>query len=135
MILALPAEVAGVFKRYPRNVRVKLMILRALVLSTAEEIDEVGELTETLKWGQAAYLTQSTKSGTTIRLGWSPKTPHQYRLYVHCQTSLIETFRTLFPDDLRFEGNRAIVFEVSEKIETSAVMAFIEAALTYHLQR
>ncbi len=135
MIPAPPTEVAGVFERYPQNVRVKLMGLRALILNTAATIGEVGELTETLKWGQAAYLTQSTKSGTTIRLAWSPKTPNHYRLYVHCQTSLIETFRTLFPDDLRFEGNRAIVFEASEKIETSVVVAFIEAALTYHLQR
>jgi len=133
VIPALPSEVAEVFDRYPKNVRRKLIWLRELIFKSAGKIGEVGELSEMLKWGQAAYLTQTTKSGTTIRLGWTAKTPNQYRLYVHCQTSLIETFRTLFADDLRFEGNRAIVFEVNHKIPTDVVTAFIEAALTYHL--
>jgi hypothetical protein len=29
----------------------------------------VGALHETLKWGQPAYLTPETRSGTTLRLG------------------------------------------------------------------
>ncbi len=62
-------EVAAIFNSYPQKIRDKLMILRLLILETASTIEGVGELEETLKWGEPSYLTPKTKSGSTIRLG------------------------------------------------------------------
>jgi hypothetical protein len=46
-----------VFKEYPPAYRKKLLILRELVLSTAKEnINQIGEVIETLKWGEPSYL-------------------------------------------------------------------------------
>ena len=45
-------EVAAVFDGYPAAVRKKLMVLRHLVLETADELRVQG-LEETLKWGRA----------------------------------------------------------------------------------
>ena len=115
--------------------RPKLLALRELIFSTAAATEGVGPLHETLNWGEPAYVTAQTRSGSTVRLGWKRSTPSQYATYFHCQTRLVETFRTLFPSELRFEGNRAIVFGETDVVPTDALSLCIAAALTYHHQR
>ncbi len=66
----MPADVAAVFAGFPERVRRRLLEVRDLIFETAADIEGVGPLTETLKWGEPAYLTGATGSGTTIRLGW-----------------------------------------------------------------
>ena len=73
----------------------------------------VGELEETLKWGEPSYLTTESKSGTTIRIDWKPKHPNQYAMYVNCKTTLVDTYRSLFPE-LTYEKNRAIIFGIND---------------------
>ena len=63
-----PANVQAVLDALPAAPRAYLGKLRALILATAAKTPGVGPLTETLKWGEPAYLTNATKSGTTIRL-------------------------------------------------------------------
>jgi hypothetical protein len=41
----------------------------------------------------------------------------------------------MFPGKLRFEGNRAIVFEQSDRIPLKEVSRCISLALTHHLGR
>jgi len=127
--------VAQVFESYPAPVRRKLLALRQLIFDTAAGTEGVGELEETLKWGEPAYLTTRSKSGSTVRIAWKPKRPGHYAMYFNCQTTLVETFKTLFPGDFEFEGNRAIVFEAKDRIPTRAVALCIAAALTYHRSR
>jgi hypothetical protein len=62
--------VAAAFSIFPAGVRARLLEVRELIFETAADIKGVGPLTETLKWGEPAYLTQATGSGSTIRLGW-----------------------------------------------------------------
>lgn len=126
------AVVAEVFESWPAAIRLKALALRKLILETTANTDGVGPLTETLKWGEPAYLTEQTRSCTTIRIGWKKSDPQRYAMYFNCQTNLVETFRTLFPDELAFEGNRAIVFEGSQAVPRNALAICIEAALTYH---
>ncbi len=123
-----------VIQGYPEDIRPKVERLRALILETAASLDEIGPLTETLKWGEPAYLTEKTKSGSTIRFAWKASAPSQYALYFNCQTTLVDTFRTLFPE-LQFEGNRAMVFNVEEPLPEDAVATCIELALTYHSRK
>jgi hypothetical protein len=125
-------NVARHFESYPPEVRKKLLALRELIFKTAAATDGVGELEETLKWGEPAYLTSQSKSGSTIRIDWKHASPDQYAIYFNCQTTLVETFRTLFPKELAFEGNRAVVFDVGAKLPTDAVTLCVAAALTYH---
>ena len=95
----------------------------------------MGELEETLKWGEPAYVTSQSKSGSTVRIGWSEKRPAQYAMYFHCQTNLVEKFREVFPDDFTFEGNRAIVFAEGDVVPTERLAFCIAEALTYHLNK
>ena len=123
--------VGAVFESYPENVRTKLLAVRDLIFSTAASMTTVGPLTETLKWGEPAYLTEQSRSGSTIRLGWKASAPGQYAIYFNCQTSLVDTFRTLHPE-LVFEGNRALLLAVDDDIPVASLDHCIELALTYH---
>ncbi len=125
------AAVAKTFESFPPRIRKQLLSLRELIYRTAAETEEAGEIEETLKWGEPAYLTKN-KHGSTIRVGWKKSNPSQYALYFHCQTNLIETFRTLFADEFRFEGNRAIVFDEADHVPVDSLAFCIAAALTYH---
>jgi hypothetical protein len=129
------ASVEHVFANYPDQVRGSMLELRELVFQTAAGTEGVGPIEETLKWGEPAYVTSVTKSGSTVRMDWKPNKPKQYSLYFHCQTNLIETFRTLFPQDFEFERNRALVFKVGKRIPKDAVAFCISASLTYHLRK
>ena len=124
--------VASKFASYPPHVRRRLMELRELILTTADATSEVGALEETLKWGEPAYLTSETRAGSTIRIEWKNARPDEYAMYFNCKTSLVEHFRSLFPYDFRFEGNRALVFELDASLPQDALQFCIAAALTYH---
>ena len=127
----MDAPVAAVFNSYPAGVRSKLLAIRSLTFQTAMDNESVGTLTETLKWGEPAYLTQATKSGSTLRIAWKQSTPDQYGLYFNCRTTLVDTFRTRFPE-LVYEGNRAIVLPSDEEPPWDSLAACIAATLTYH---
>lgn len=131
VVLPDPA-VAGVFASYPPAIRLRVMALRRLIFETAAATEGVGPITETLKWGEPAYLTAASRSGSTIRIGWKKSAPSRYALYFHCQTRLVETFRAQFPDLFVFEGNRAIVFEEADTVPAGPLAMCIAAALTYH---
>ena len=75
------AQVSAVFETYPMAIRKRAMQLRRLVLETAAKLSEVGEVEETLKWGEPSYV---TKTGSTIRLGWKASRPHEVKLLFHC---------------------------------------------------
>ena len=124
-------RVAEVYAAYPAAERAGLMDLRRLIFETAAATKGVGSLEETLKWGQPAYLTSRTKSGTTIRLGL-PKTGG-FAIYMHCQTSVIADFQTLFSTGFTFDGNRAVLFAAGQELPKDPLRLLIRNALTYHL--
>lgn len=123
------------FGAYQDNVRRKLLDLRRLIFDTAAQTPGVGMLEETLKWGQPSYLTSTTRSGSTIRIDEVKSTPNQYALYFNCQTNLVETFRELYPEDLVYQNNRAILFEIGRQMPEDVVQHCIGLALTYHLHK
>jgi Domain of unknown function (DU1801) len=131
---AQPA-VAQTFDAFPPKMRHKLLALRELIFATAAATEGAGKLEETLKWGEPAYITTESKSGSTVRIGWKKTKPTQYAIYFHCQTNLVESFRALFAAELKFEGNRAIVFNENDTLPRDALVSCIAAALTYHLKK
>ncbi|MDI1283432.1 MAG: DUF1801 domain-containing protein [Reyranella sp.] len=128
------ARVAAVFKDYRPALRARLMALRELVFDVAAETSGVGRLDETLKWGQPSYLTAESGSGTTIRID-RLKNRDGYAIYFHCQSGLVDQFRTIYPDTFTYEGKRAIVLETSDRVPTRALGHCIALALTHHLRK
>lgn len=127
-------EVMVLFDNYPTAIQAKLMDLRELIFAVALTTEGVGQVEETLKWGQPSYLTPQTKSGSTIRIDRIKQKPNLYAMYLNCQTTLIESFRKLYPH-LEYEGNRAIIFDSASPFPTEAIKDCIAMALTYHLRK
>ncbi len=126
------ARVSAVFDTYPPEVRKLTMRLRQLVFDTAAGLAEVGEVEETLKWGEPSYV---TKIGSTIRLGWKASHPDECKLLFHCGTRLVDTFKELYRDALTFEGNRAIVLHKNAELPIVPLKHCISMALTYHRRK
>ncbi len=126
----MPADVAEVFQSYQAAQRGTLLKLRQMILDTAER-NNLGEIVETLKWGQPAYITRN-RTGSTIRLGWSSKKPERASLFFICTTDLISRFRDLYADQFSFEGNREIYFETSAPLPRTPLGHILTMALTYH---
>ena len=130
----MTAEVASAFEGFPTQVRRRLLQVRRLIFATAARSNEVGPLTETLKWGEPAYLTEATKSGSTIRLGWIRSSDEKCAVLFNCRTTLIESFRERFPDAFAFEKNRAILLSPFGPLPEVELAACLAMALTYHRQ-
>ncbi len=121
-------KVEEVYANYPDIVRDKMQQLRELVIETAEETEGITNLEETLKWGEPSFV---TKGGSTLRIDWKQKEPNQYAIYFQCTSRLVDTFRMVFGDTFQFEGERAIIFQLNQKIPIWELKECIKAALTY----
>ncbi|RST85356.1 DUF1801 domain-containing protein [Aquibium carbonis] len=127
----LPPAVSAAFDSFPVRARGPLIELRRLVFRVAKE-KGVGPLTETLKWGEPAYLTEATRTGSTIRLGWHRNAPDHVAIYVNCQTNLVDRFKATFFDAVECSGNRALLQRIGEPTQTGILAICIGMALTYH---
>jgi len=117
------------FDEYPEHVRLRLEELRALILKLSSNL---GEVEESLKWGEPSY---SVKTGSPIRIDWKLKSPNNYYVFFNCQTKLIDTFRELHNDALKFQGNRAIVLHIDEPLPESVLSHCLELALRYQQRK
>lgn len=131
----MPDKVASVIGSYPKDARIKAMALRQLILDVADNDPRIGTLTETLKWNEPAYLTDATKSGTTVRYAWKAKAPNEIGVFFSCKTTLIATFETLFSDTLKLDGNRAIWLPLNAPLPEDILRICVGKALTYKLNK
>ena len=127
--------VEAVFRAYPEPLRERLLHLRRLILETAAEHAEVGQLDEALRWGQPSYLTTRSKAGSTLRIDQVKASPGRYALYFNCKTNLGATFRDLYPDVLEFGGNRSLLFNADDPVPDAALRHCVALALTYHRRK
>ena len=130
----LPRDVSRAFDAFPAPMRKRLLQVRDLIFAAAAAHEEVGRLSETLKWGEPAYLTEATRSGSTIRLGRLKGSEHAAILF-NCKTTLIDTFRERFPDQFEYRQTRALLLPVAGKLPKQELSVCLSLALTYHLDR
>lgn len=129
MQVSTSPEFKSKLNQYPEPAKSKLEYIRALVHSTAEEVESIQVMEETLKWGEPSFV---VKKGSTLRMDWKAKKPDQVAVYFKCTSRLVETFQTVFGDLFLYEGTRAIVFDLSAAIPEQALKECIKATLTYH---
>lgn len=131
----MPADVAAAFDAFPAAIGRRLRDIRGLIFRTAATLDGVGSLTETLKWGEPAYLTEASDSGTTIRLGWMRPSGAHCAVLFNCKTMLVESFRERFPDAFAYQKNRAILLDMSRPVPDAPLSICLGMALTYKTRR
>lgn len=120
-------SVDNTFMEYPVQYRKRLLELRELIFETGDRIDKTNKIEESLKWGQPSY---TCKGASPIRIDRFEK--DKIAMFFHCQTTLVETFRKLFANDLVFSKNRAIVLDPKKELPVEELKICIEMALTYH---
>lgn len=123
MLPSPPAAVASALAALPP----RALDLRALIFAAAEAT-QTAPLTETLKWGQPAYL-PAKKAGTTLRLG---VTGGQPTLFVPCSTTLLDRYRDVFPAEFTYSGVRAVHVPADGPFPEAAFQQIAAMALTYH---
>lgn len=126
--------VKAIFDQYPLPIREKLVSIRNLIFETASEIPGVGPLEETLKWGEPSYIPSQTKSGSMIRIHHYPSKPFDFGIYFICSTTLVKTFRELYPKTFKYNGNRCLEFMIDDTIPVDALKHCFKLALTYYLE-
>lgn len=117
------------FETYSKAIKPKLRHLRHLIIEVAKKNETITEIEETLKWGEPSYL---VKKGSTIRIDWKAKTPNQYAMYFKCTSKLVETIKAHYGNTFNYENNRAIVFNLNDKIPEQELKTCIALALNYH---
>lgn len=122
--------VEEVFSSYPKAHYAKLIELRELIYECASLHEEIGEVSESLKWGEPSF---SSRHASPVRLGVFDET--SVAIYFNCQTTLVENFRLLFKQELEFSKNRAIVLQIDQKLPRDILMFCIESALLYHKKK
>lgn len=126
------AAVEAKYRSLPEPLRLPMLRLRQAILDVAAASPEIGPLAETLKWDEPAWLPKRPRTGTTVRANALKGSATHYALYVHCQTSLIETYRRHYPDQFSYNGNRALVFSLEKEPPAEPLAHCIALALTYH---
>ena len=122
-------EVKKVFDAYPKEAGQNLLRFRDFIFEVAADFEPAISLEEALRWSEPAYL---CKTGSTIRLACKKDKPAEFAMYFNCKTQLIETIQEVFGTEFQYEGNRALIFQVGQSVNTLALKQCIALALRYH---
>ncbi len=128
-------KVQQVFESFGEPVRERLLQLREMILDEAGRHSEIGELHETLKWGQPSYLPVMPRIGTTIRIAGHSTDSGKVGLYFNCNSSLADDYKQLYPSVFEHESRRAILIGLKDTIREKELRHCIALALTYHLNK
>lgn len=120
-------------RMHPAN-RETLETIRAMVFKVVETNPDIGTITETLKWGEPSYLTEQTKSGSTLRLS-ETRSDARPALFVNCKTTLADDIRELYPDTFEYRDNRALVLKSKPTGTEDDIKHAIALILTYHTRK
>ena len=112
---------------YPLAARQRITLISEWILKLAQDL-ELGEVTQSLKWGEPSF---SVSSGSPIRIDWKRASPERVSVYFVCTTKLVDTFRQLYASELCFEGNRAIHLPLSEPVPEQALQHCLTLAMRY----
>ncbi|MCB1445397.1 MAG: DUF1801 domain-containing protein [Rhizobiaceae bacterium] len=131
----MPPDVRAAFDAFPRVARERLHAVRAMIFDLAGQDPAIGPISETLKWGEPAYLTATSGSGSTIRLGVSRTAAGRPAIFFNCRTTLVDEFRDRFGAAFDYEGNRAVLLPEAGAGERGPLEFMLGRALTYHVRR
>lgn len=124
-------DIAAAVQTWPDAAQTRFEMVRETLHNVAARA-EIGGLTEALKWGQPSWLPAKPRIGSTLRCGWHASDPERFSLYLHCQTTLVETMRTLYPTAFDYDGQRALRMSLANPAPMDAMEHCALLTLTYH---
>ena len=128
------------FDNYPVKIKQKLLFLRNLILKIAKK--NKYNIEETLRWNEPSYIPDK-EIGSLIRIdNASPtmikkdiKFKNKYYIHFHCKTNLIQIFKKKYPNSFNYIGNRAIEFDINDKLDTNKLEFIIKSTLEYKINK
>lgn len=106
--------------------------LRTLIAEAAQSDERIGPLEENIKWGQPSFTPKRRNVGSSVRL--QNNDDGTMSLMFICHTHLVERFAELYPTELSYDGNRAIVVDPTKLFDREAAKHCIALALRYKLK-
>ncbi len=128
MIIKSDPDISSILETYPETTLTRYQEFKELVLETADSIDDIKWLEENIKWNELSFR---SNIGSPFRFGWNSKSPDQFGIYFICSTTLIETFKQLYPDFFTFDGNRGLIFELNQAFPIEPLSHCLKLALRY----
>ena len=129
----LPPIIAEKILPWPEQAASHFSTLRDTISKAAVDMPDVGPITETLKWGEPAWLPERPRVGTTIRAAWSQKRPKAFGIFLNCRTNLVDTMRDLYPDAFTYHGTRGLLTPLASELPREPLDHVVRMALRYHL--
>ncbi len=120
--------IESVINEYPTHVKQYANQIYDIIYNVARK-NNLGNVEESLKWGEPSF---KVKGGSPIRFDWKANTPNNFYIFFICNTTLVETFRTLYSPVLEFQDNRAIVLDISKELPIDIIEDCINIAFNYH---
>ncbi|WP_086349990.1 hypothetical protein [Candidatus Enterococcus clewellii] len=114
-------DIFELYANYSTEQKEKLAELYELIVTSVDE-----ELTQSLKWNQLSF---ASSNGTPVRI--DRYSDDEIALLVHCQTTLVEQWRELFGDGLKFSGNRAVLLSVHDALPVQELTICLQMAFNY----
>ena len=127
----LPPYIMAYTATWPTQAQAHFADLRHLVHEVAAAID-VGPLDESLKWGQPAWRPRRARTGSTLRVDWSPATPDRLLAFVDCKTDIAAQMDLRFPGQFGNDGRRAMGFDLEGALPRDALWQLAHMTLAYH---
>ena len=127
------SDIENIYNAFPPPIQKNCLKLRSAIFDIAKKHLEIGPIEETLRWGEPAYLTSKSKSGSMIRIHHKQNKPYDFALYFLCNTTLVAQFKQQFPKTFTFRGNRALEFMVNQPLPMKQINNCIYQALTYYI--
>ena len=130
---AIPVAVRSKFDAYPAGTRRYLLRLRTLIYRVAATEKDIGDIVETLKWGQPSYRPKR-HVGTTLRID-QHLGERDVAIYFHCRSRLGDIFHERFHTQLNGLSHRHIQLCVNEPMPVGVLEECVLLAFTYHKRK
>ncbi|QFT59564.1 hypothetical protein FIU94_12085 [Sulfitobacter sp. THAF37] len=129
-----PAPFLSAVQSWPLPARDALWACRAVFHATAEQTG-IGPLEESLKWGQPAWRPRAPRTGSTLRMGWTPDDPDRISLFVDCKTDLAARMAEIYPDIGANDNRRQIRLDLTRPLPDQAIAHLSQMTFCYHLSQ
>jgi hypothetical protein len=126
-------DVKSALAGFPDGLRETALSLARLIKDIAENLTAVGELQDSLKWGEPSFAPKRKNVGSSVRI--AARRDGKIAMNFICHTGLVERFREIYAGQLEFEGNRTIVVDPGKPLQRAELSYCIAMALTYHLEK
>jgi hypothetical protein len=123
-------DVAAAYEMMPPSVRQKLLEIREEIFRLAEETPEIQGIDESLKWGEPSYRALPSGLGSSVRLNPHKRDDSSFGLFFICTSGLVNRFKAQFGERLSYDGQRALVFSLADRLPQEVLKACILQALT-----